>query len=267
MAKRKKGVSKTNKRTNKKKKKRLRFRRILFACLLFALLIFLLSQIFHFPIKNIYVSGNQMFSDQEIIEMAKLSDYPSIFAYSSNKIKKTLEQNTYIEKATIKKKKLKEVYIEIKENRPIFYDKSKEKTILADNQEVDGNLGVPVLINYIPDTIYDKFLEKIVSIDEKIYSKVSEIKYDPNKVDNKRFLLTMNDGNYVYLTLNKFEKLNNYVEIMQKVLTKYKEEKGILYLDEGEYFKKNEWCQPKKVDITVQVCYHVYMNGGKVYGS
>ena len=47
----------------------------------------------------------------------------------------------------------------------------------------------------------------------------------------------MNDGNYVYINLRTMKKINNYVEIMKEVLSKYDEEKGILFLDEGEYFK------------------------------
>ena len=236
--KKKKVVTQKKKKRTKKKKKKLRVGRILLAIILFFLLLFLFTKVISFPIKNIYVEGNTMFTDQEIIEMAKLSDYPSILEYSSRKISNTLKKNTYILNAKVKKKNMKEIYITIEENKPILYNQSKQKTVLADKTEVVGELDVPILINYVPDTIYDKFIDKILMIDSKIYSKVSEIKYDPNKVDNKRFLFTMNDGNYVYLTVNHLEKLNNYVEIMQMVLSKYKEDRGILYLDEGEYFKK-----------------------------
>ena len=63
--------------------------------------------------------------------------------------------------------------------------------------------------------------------------KISEIKYDPNDIDKERFYLTMNDGNYVYLTLNKFNKINSYLEIVKS----FNDTKGILYLDSGEYFE------------------------------
>lgn len=242
MGKKKKVVKKINKKKSnqkiKTKKKKIRTGRILFVVVILLILIYLFTKVFSFPIKNIYVTGNSMFSDQEIIEIAKLSDYPSIWKYSSHKIESILEKNTYIKDAKVTKKRAKEVYITIEENRPLFYNKPKESTVLSDKTEVKAILESPILINYIPNTLYDKFIDKILTIDSKIYSRVSEIKYDPNKVDNKRFLFTMNDGNYVYLTLNHFDKINNYVEIMQKVVTKYNKDKGILYLDEGEYFQK-----------------------------
>ena len=46
----------------------------------------------------------------------------------------------------------------------------------------------------------------------------------------------MSDNNKVYVTLEKFLKINYYNEIMERVLVKYQDKKGILYLDEGEYF-------------------------------
>jgi cell division septal protein FtsQ len=71
------------------------------------------------------------------------------------------------------------------------------------------------------------------NIDTDIINRISEIKYDPNNVDEERFLLTMNDGNYVYLTLSHFDKINSYVDIIKN----FENQKGILYLDSGEYFK------------------------------
>ena len=71
------------------------------------------------------------------------------------------------------------------------------------------------------------------NIDYGIVKRMSEIKYDPNEVDDERFLITMNDGNYVYLTLNKFNKINHYLDIIKE----FDNKKGVLYLDSGEYFK------------------------------
>ena len=71
------------------------------------------------------------------------------------------------------------------------------------------------------------------SIDEKVLNRTSEIIYDPNDVDPERFMFIMDDNNYVYLTLRKFDNINNYINIVKK----FGDKKGILYLDSGEYFK------------------------------
>ena len=101
------------------------------------------------------------------------------------------------------------------------------------NLSVNNNVVYPTLINYVPDTIYLEFIESMKKIDKDILNRISEIKYDPNDVDDRRFLLTMNDGNYVYININRFNNLNMY----QKLITKLMGKKGILYLDSGEYFK------------------------------
>ena len=130
----------------------------------------------------------------------------------------------------------KEIYIKVEENYPLFYDSNKNKMILKNKKEVDEQKNCPVLINYITDTLYDDFINSMLKIDYDIINRISEIKYDPNDVDEERFLFTMDDGNYVYLTLMHFEKINDYVEILKN----FENQKGILYLDSGEYFKTFE---------------------------
>ena len=125
------------------------------------------------------------------------------------------------------------ITIEIEENLPLFYYVPNKKTILKDGTETESNFSVPTLVNYVPNKVYTSFIKEMEYIDYEIVKRISEIKYDPNEVDEERFLITMSDGNYVYLTLNKFNKINHYVEIIKE----FNNKKGILYLDSGEYFK------------------------------
>ena len=86
--------------------------------------------------------------------------------------------------------------------------------------------------------LLESFLKKLDTIDRTILSQISEIKYEPNQYDKDLFLFYMNDGNYVYLTLNKFLSINKYVSIIKS----FDNKKGILYLDSGEYFEVfHEW--------------------------
>ena len=43
----------------------------------------------------------------------------------------------------------------------------------------------------------------------------------------------MNDGNQVYITINRLNLLNKYIDIVKKLDNK----NGILYLDSGNYFE------------------------------
>ena len=88
-------------------------------------------------------------------------------------------------------------------------------------------------MNYVPDTKYSKFINGMKKIDNSILNKISDIEYQPNDFDKDRFLLYMNDGNMVYLTLTKFNMINHYID----VLTQLDNHKGVLYLDNGNHFK------------------------------
>lgn len=236
MAKKQKKNIKNKKTIIKKtkvKKRRILFGRLFLVLVILFLIIYLFFHLFQFPIKNIYIKGSKILTDQEIIEILGIQNYPSIFSKSSSEMKRKLEKNIHIKKAKVEKRYFREVRITIVDNIPLFYDNNKHKTILSDKTEINDQLSAPILMNYIPDTIYDLFLSKIQKLKRTTIKRISEIKYDPNDVDEERFLLYMSDGNYVYLTLEKFEVIDDYVNIIKKVDQK----KGILYLDSGEYFK------------------------------
>ena len=222
---------KTQTRVQKnKKKRRIKLIPVLLLLLVIGLLV---SFAFSRKITNIYVSNNKYYSDQEIIELAKISNYPSILNNQPWIIKRRLEKDKLILSAKVSLRYFSKIYIKIEENRPLFYNSSSLKTILLDGSEVDENYESATLINYVPDTIYPNFVKSLKKIDEEVLNRVSEIKYDPNDVDSERFLFMMDDGNYVYITLSKIENINNYIDIIKNFDSK----KGILYLDSGEYFK------------------------------
>ena len=216
-----------------KKKKKLKTKKLLGFVLVIILILLALSFFTDVKINNVVVKGNVLYSDYEIIEKAHLQNYPSSLKNLSFNIEKKLEKNIYIKKAKVYKKGLTRVVIEVEENLPLFYYLPTKKTILMDNRETEENFPVPTVINYVPDKIYTLLLKKISLINYDIVKRISEIKYDPNEVDDERFFLTMNDGNYVYLTLERFDKIDKYLEIMKS----FDNKKGILYLDSGEYFE------------------------------
>lgn len=230
-------VSKAPLPKKKVRVRKLRYGRIFFVVLFFAILLYLFLQFVHFPIRNLYIEHNTYLSDQEIIDLAGLRDYPGMFSSSSRAIEKRLEHNIYIAKAKVKKRNLREITITVTENIPLFYYKNRNCTVFTDGRETTENLASTVLINYVPDETYEKLVQQIKQVDPMILKRISTLQYDPNNVDEERFLLTMADGNYVYLTLEKFDSINNYVEIMKNIIKTHGNQKGILYLDSGEYFE------------------------------
>lgn len=203
--------------------------------LVIALLGYLLTLI---KISNIYIKGNTYINDQEIIEQAKLENYPSFIKTSTNTIKKRIKKNPYVKSVSVKKKLFSTIEIKIEEKTPLFRKDDNKLLVLDDGTEVDDNskYTVPILLNYVPDTKYESFLKKMKQVNESVKSEISEIRYYPNNQDDDRFLLNMNDGNLVYLTLTKFKQINYYEDVLDQLDGK----KGILYLDSGNHFKVME---------------------------
>lgn len=221
---------------NLKPKRRIRYGRLLIVIACLTLFFFVLAKCLEIPISNIYIKGNITISDQEIIELAGIENYPSIIKTRIFDLQRKLKKDPRIRSVKIQKKNWKEIHITIEENIPLFYNQTTQYTILSDLKEVESALDAPVLLNYVPDTIYETFKEKMQKIDAEILNRVSEIMYQPSTVDEERFLFTMRDGNYVYLTLETFQNINNYVNIYAEFTSKYGNKKGILNLDSGQYF-------------------------------
>lgn len=229
-------MGETKKVKVKVKKRKIKVKRILFCILFLSLLVLLFLYLKDLPIKNIYIIGNNILKDKEIIEIANLSNYPSFISTSNREIIKKLEKNEYIKKVTIKKKFYNKIYIYITENK--ILSSYNDKLLLESGEYIDNKYNItsaPILISDII-SIKDKFVSKFSLVKDDILLKISEIEYTPNEVDNERFSLQMNDGNLVYITLSKITKINKYNSIYSEMEGK----KGIIYLDSGDYIEVKE---------------------------
>lgn len=218
---------------NKKRKRKLNKKRVLL-CLFFILILIFIIKTLNTNINNIYIKGNSYYSDQEIIDIAKLTNYPKSIINISYLVKKRLEKDKYILKAKIKKNiLLDKIYIEIEENYPLFHYSQTNKTILFDGTKIDDVNSDRIVINSVPDKYFDELIEKTKEINLDILNRVSEIKYEPIERINDRFILYMTDGNYVSITLKKFNTLNKYLDIVKYIDPDLK---GVIKLDSGQYF-------------------------------
>lgn len=220
-----------------KKKIHIKILPVMIFLLAFIVLFFLFQYLSKLPIKNIYIIGNEYLTDQEIIELAKIEDYPSFLKTTKKEIKKNIKTHTLISSVTISKKWWGIVEIKVKEHNILFRQYNDDTKVVLDNKKVlEDNINrykVPKLLNYVPDNKYENFISGMNRVTEDIKLQISEITYVPNEQDKDRFLLYMNDGNYVYLTLTKFKQINYYEDVLKEL----KDKKGILYLDSGNHFQ------------------------------
>ena len=219
----------------KKAKKKRKLKKIRFLFLLFFIvgISFAFIKLFDVRIYSIKIKGNKILTDQEVIETAKLEDYPSFFETLSYTIKKRLLKNNYIESAKVTKGLL-SVNITIQEKKILYIDKETNYKYTYNSKfKDDKSICVPYLIGSVPEGKMKRFIKAMNKINSDMICQMSEIKYDPNDIDEDRYYVYMNDGNSVYLTVNKFDKINKYNTILEKI----GKQNGTLYLDYGDYFE------------------------------
>lgn len=216
-----------------KKKRKLKKKRFLFLLFFIVGISFAFIKLFDVRIYSIKIKGNKILTDQEVIETAKLEDYPSFFETLSYTIKKRLLKNNYIKSVKVTKGFL-SVNITIKEKKILYIDKETNYKYTYNSKfKDDKSICVPYLIGSVPEGKMKRFIKAMNKINSDMICQMSEIKYDPNDIDEDRYYVYMNDGNSVYLTVNKFDKINKYNTILEKI----GKQNGTLYLDYGDYFE------------------------------
>ncbi len=219
-----------------KKKTKLRLIPILLLLIIIVIGYFLVSFFMNVRIKNIYITGNKRLTDQEVIELAGIENYPSFAKTTINGMTKKIKKNPYVKDVKITKSLIATVNIELTEYNLLFVKEADNKVVVDVNKELtleDEVVGIPILVNYVPDTIYEEFIKEMKNVNAKVKDKISHIEYQPNDYDKQRFLMYMNDGNEVYVTITRFNLINKYNEIYPTLEGR----KGILYLDSGNHFE------------------------------
>lgn len=233
----------------KKKKKKIRFGGFIVLLLAIYLLVNLGIYIYKMPIKRIVINGNTYLKDNYIINYLDINKN-SIINVSKSKIKNKLKEIDLISDVKIRKNYLGTLYIDIVEDKVLFYNLNTKKIVLSSQKEIESDnnyLGIPTLINYVPEDILKEFVDKFIRISKDNISLISEIEYAPSiinekVVDDKRFLFRMNDGNIVYINTINIEKYNNYLEIYEALINKNGETNGCLYLDSNSENKHFNIC-------------------------
>ena len=221
----------------KKAKKKIRFGGILVLILFGYLLFSLVSYLAKMPIKQIEIKNNYYLTDDYIINLLDLNN-KKLLEFSTHRAEKKLNKEDLVITSDVKKNIFGKIVIDVNEEKILFYNWNNKKIILK-TEEIDYQdtyLGVPALINYVPSDVYREFVKKYSELDRNIIAMISEIEYDPDKLndvvlDETRFLLRMNDGIKVYVNVYNLKKMNNYLEIYDAILKNNSPKNACLYLD------------------------------------
>lgn len=221
-----------------KKKKKLRVKVLLKLILFVCLVAFSINYIKDLKVKNIYITGNNNIKDVTIIETLGIKDYPKMISLKPKKLEEKLKTLPLVDHVNIKRNIFGKLTIEIEETKLLFFYKYNNKYITANNKSIEDDIsyvGVPSLVNFTPDTVFDDLVVGLNKIDYNIVKMIGEMEYTPYKseegqtIDNNLFTLYMNDGNIVKIDTVNIKNLNKYNTIYTSL--EMNKVKRIVYLD------------------------------------
>ena len=193
-------------KTKKVIKKKLKISGLLFLLVFIIIITFSFYSVFNLPIKHIHITGNTNVSDNEIINVANIKYYPPIFKVNKKELQEKIMSLPLVKDVSVKKNIFGTLEIYVEEYKILFLNKSTNELVLNNNKSIENNFNytrIPILVNRVPDNIYEELVDGLSSIDYDILTSISEIEYskatnkDNEVIDEKRFILRMNDGNTV----------------------------------------------------------------------
>ena len=207
-------------------------------------LIYMLPQNFfrldYFNINKVNVTDNSKMLHDELTKLTKKLYNKNSIYIDSNEIKEFIEKDIRVESATVEKKSLGEIDIDVKEKDLAYYavigkniyltDKEGKIFAYLNEKEVEG---VPFIIANNEEEIKEisEFLNKISDL--AIFKKISQI----YKVNDKEFIIILTDG--VKIKTNRAkdndeiskEKENKRYLIAEQLYFNMSKERKIDYID------------------------------------
>ncbi|MDP4163936.1 MAG: cell division protein FtsQ/DivIB [Bacillota bacterium] len=207
---------------------------------LIAGVIYIQSPLSH--VKTINVTGNEMYSTQQVIMKTGITRKTNIWKVTKKEVSARLKALPEIKEAKISIHWPNTLNIHLKEYQRIaylskdsaYYPVLENGKILESRKSTEVPVNAPVLFEFKEGKALNKMVEDLKGLPEAVINSISEIHYSPEKTDDYHISLFMNDGFEVSATLRTFvEKMSEYPSIISQLDPN---KKGIIDLEVGSYF-------------------------------
>ena len=176
---------------------KIRYDRII-KCLIFLLFfVFAVMYILNVRVKNIYIVGNKYVKDQEIIELAGISDYPKMIEINSLTIKNKLAEENIISEVNVEKKNT-SLILTVKEAKPLYYDNSERATILENGKKINKKYVFYTLNEKVENDLVKMYVSE-VSNGNALSDNMTNDEWNNIKGIMKSILTANNNENIKYL--------------------------------------------------------------------
>lgn len=230
----------------KKAKRKRRNRKIITFLIIITVGVIYFNSDFSKP-KAVIISGNNILSKDEVLDVAKVSDDSRLIMAQPFLIKRNLKSHPFVKNSSVSTSYFKRtIQIHIDELEIFAYRYKDDETYMILN---DGSSEVlsSDLYQYLKDLIYItgfsededqiRLAKSFAEVEESITSQISEIHQTSVSYDDKLLEILMNDGNKVYTSFQTVERLNYYFDIIMGL----KASNSCIYIDElsGEAYSQN----------------------------
>ncbi|CAM3576947.1 cell division protein FtsQ/DivIB [Erysipelothrix urinaevulpis] len=174
-------------------------------------------------LNKIHVKGNALLSDSEVVSLSKLKKNDRMILNWSGRVQRRLNKNEYIKDSHVKIiYKDQTALLQIEEETPIAYEKTKKNLIYFENgakielddKNIKGIDALPLLVNIKDDALKNNIISQLKTVDEGSRIAISEIIHIEDKFEKESVKLVMNNGYYVFTSVETLPLLNNYATII-----------------------------------------------------
>lgn len=217
-------IHKKMERKRRRKKLLIRFLMVILIGLM-AYGVYLFDQSGQSRYQTIKVSGNQYYTQEEIIEASGVTEGSRMISnlplFVRSRVKKLpLVENTSVNVYYIKGY----LTIDIQEVKAVAYSKDESIKLYFANGEVrDANAqtfdmiaGLPLLHDFTPDSIKPKFLHELSVLPEETFLAISEIYSEPKELVDSAMKVVMNGEYLVYLSIETLPMLRQYATLLNR---------------------------------------------------
>jgi cell division protein FtsQ len=221
------------KRTNRK-----------FVALLVIFLVFLAilyySQSKYSEIQTIAVNGAAVYEKEDYMEASGLVVGHSMWSFKESTIEKRLNSLEWVENATVQKKWLTGVEINISEFEKVGYMERENgyQLVLSNGFAVEkpvSSIDGPIFTNFEKEKDRTKLVSQLAETDTEVFNLISQVILSSEETDTSYVTLYMNDGNEVRTILSTLaEKLNYYPSVIAQLK---ESQKGVIDMEVGIFFR------------------------------
>ncbi|MDZ5470704.1 FtsQ-type POTRA domain-containing protein [Bacillus sp. 31A1R] len=235
-------IPKLKQQRRKRANKRLIFLLLLFFSLIVCVVYFQ-SPLSH--VKAIKVSGNRIYTEEELIKITGLTKDTNMWNINQEEITSKLKKLPELKDVKIDIQLPNTINIHTEEWQRMAYiaKEAKFQPVLGNGEILEKTVSelpvnAPILVGFTKGDVIREMITGLESIPEEVLNSISEIHYSPKDTDKYHITLFMNDGFEVSASLRSFsEKMPHYPSIVSQLDPS---KKGIIDLEVGSFFKAYE---------------------------